>query len=249
MIRLDAIITNAIDSLPEAIVHIEAHLRYTSEKNDKNRSCFQGGDYEKDLKVNTKNGCISQKVVEKLRALLPLASSQLLQKCHDVFESSCRGNKKNDLAELSLNNHETSKGQIDNTCRENTLVFQYPENEHFYICLKFQAFSQRIFSWIGAVQDCYILHTQSLRSSFKTFSAGEVLELVNDSDEDGEPDGSSMLMKEGHHLIINTRSSKNNKQPMWSQENTIVSESDCDDEILPTRQVFSRSSIENSRSS
>lgn len=37
---------------------------------------------------------------------------------------------------------------------------------------------------MGPVQDCYVLHTLSFGASMETFSAYDVLNLVNDSDDD-----------------------------------------------------------------
>lgn len=133
LIRLDTLIKDAIDKFQEDIVDTESPLRDRVGKCVKNQSSFRDGYDEKLLKLNTKGGCIPQKAAEKLRALLPLASSQHLQKFRDIFVNSCGKIRMSAFAKLSFTDMEVANREIDNICRENTMIFRYPGNEQFYI--------------------------------------------------------------------------------------------------------------------
>lgn len=74
----------------------------------------------------------------ELKALPLLASPQLPQKCHNGLVQSRRKSGKSVLAQLFFNRKEVAKRNIDNTCRENTLLFQFPGKRNFYNCSKFQ---------------------------------------------------------------------------------------------------------------
>ena len=56
----------------------------------------------------------------------------------------------------------------------------------FYISLNTYGFSRFICSWIGAVPDCYILHSRSLNGKFQPFHVSDDVNVVHDSDESDE---------------------------------------------------------------
>lgn len=59
--------------------------------------------------------------------------------------------------------------RINNTRRENKLIFLYPVKEHLHVCLKFPAFAGKICSRTRAARDCIICHKPSLAALGKIF--------------------------------------------------------------------------------
>lgn len=74
---------------------------------------------------------------------------------------------------------------IDKTCRKKTMTFKYPGSGHLFVFLKFQSYLQLGRSWLGAVQDCYIILVPSLNFSLRAFPSSEIRDLINESDEEG----------------------------------------------------------------
>lgn len=83
---------------------------------------------------------------------------------------------------------------IGNVKRNHALILIYPGNRRLHVSRKFETFSSVLRLWIGAVQDCFVLHTPSINGSFHIFKSSQFLDIVNKSDEiDEELDGDEHL--------------------------------------------------------
>lgn len=99
---LDAIITDEVDDLPQAIEITEKGIRKTTQ--DEIRV---GTDIEKQYSASKENVCakggiILQRSADKLKSMLPVASAQFLKYCNDLFVNHRKKNNIDIVNELSL---------------------------------------------------------------------------------------------------------------------------------------------------
>lgn len=199
-------------------------------------------------KAHKKGGSIPQRSAEKLRSLLPLASSQLLQKCHRIFLESFQETEESIAAELSLSEKEIRNEKIDSSPRKRTIIFKYPGNGHIYVALKFQTFSKVICSWMGAVQDCYILRTSSMKSNFQEFSGTKVLDLVNESDEEELPGDQPTTSQDYRGKMCHGIPEGNDIQKRRSHNHTLFGDEESDVELLRDKDGVVRNCSDTSNS-
>lgn len=56
---------------------------------------------------------------------------------------------------------------MQNNDRHFTKAFQHPQNGYYYVSLTFTAFSELMFSWIGAIAHCCMHYTDSSENPLK----------------------------------------------------------------------------------
>lgn len=179
IIRLDALMTSVIDNFAS-----RTYTPCTTDiTHDLSADCADDIETNKKCWRGVKGGTIPLDVIRRFRSLLPLASSQfhctVLDTIKDVLS------KEGFPADLELGvQHDGSlNSRLYNCKREFTLAFRYPPNGRYYIAVTQDAFSRYVCSWVGSVNDCYILQSPSLDANFTPFDGQASLDMVESDDE------------------------------------------------------------------
>lgn len=194
IVRLDALMTSVIDTLEE-----------TSNPCPPASERPSGTEFASkptntiNAKRGVKGGVIPLDVIRRFRSLLPLAASQLhsfiLNEIKDVADESGIAPE----WEFKVKLHGSVDARLANDKRQFTIAFRYPPNGRYYIALTQTAFRSYICGWVGSVNDCIILQSASLETSFMMFVGQQSFRVV-ESDEELPPQGA---MQEGRrHPVL-----------------------------------------------
>lgn len=179
LIRFDAIMTDAIDSLANNIDAMQTI-----------QVCHTGTDtVPPDVVINrptipSRGGTVPQESLRKLKLLLPLAARNLLCFCYKIFRKRCPECSESECVETGVAQGVTIEERLKNNSRVHTICFKMPDTGQYYIALTLYAFKEFLCEWMGNVNDCYILHSRSLNDPFVPFQSEYPLETIYESDEE-----------------------------------------------------------------
>lgn len=131
LVQLEAKITDAVNNLAESVANLEQIHNYKNKNAEAPRHAKEYEYIVKDSKTKSNGGCVPQVSEEKLKALLPLASSQLFQRRHKRFVERYRKEQTSVTKELSLTVPETTNGRNNNTCSQKLSFFGTMEMDTF----------------------------------------------------------------------------------------------------------------------
>lgn len=141
-------------------------------------------DMKKKKKLYGRGGRVLQELVERLKYVLPLASSQLPIYYQQKVLAANESEQVFHPYELKLSESEAASRIIDKFQRTHTVVFRYPGNGHYYVALNCQSFSTFSCNLMNAVKDCYLLSAATWQNAFQPFLENCPLPHIVESDEE-----------------------------------------------------------------
>lgn len=134
-----------------------------------------------------KGGTDPQETSKKMKEVLPVAASNFRCSFHQLLlrqlESEHAPKHFTDV-EVSAISQETGELKADNSSRRFTMCFKHPRNGKFYFSLTSDGFSKLIYKSLGAVHDCYLLHSKTLVAKLTSFDSNVPPEVLYESDEE-----------------------------------------------------------------
>lgn len=178
--RFDAIIADAIVEFKLALdktgaLGIDRNIE-TVKGRDTDAECAIGN-----VKTCPKGGTSLQKSSKRIKASLEIAATNFSDSCYTIFGEEPVRQKAELKTELSVDFTGTEESLSINVNRERTIAFRILSNGHYYIGLTIHTFSEYICDWMGLFNDCYILHSEHLESSFMHFRGQDELKHMSES--------------------------------------------------------------------
>lgn len=159
LIKFDAIMTSAIDSLSNMTHKIKNY------GNKNNRRSFSSVDDDRQA-ISNKEGTVPQKSIRRMKEIFSVIASNQLLFCHARFCRMVANKSEQEQARLANRSSGSVDGKMYNQNRSYTICFRIPDTGYYYVGLTINVFQGFICDCMGNVSDCYILYSRTSEGPF-----------------------------------------------------------------------------------